>query len=295
MLRADQLPPLLVGIATTGRPEILGHTLRALAGQSRPPDRLLLCAAEGSDTAGLPALPGMRLLTAPRGLTRQRNAILDQAAAEDVILFLDDDFLPAPDYLERLARAFAAHPEVVMMTGRVLADGIGGAGLRPEEAARILAASPPDPGAGMTPVYNGYGCNMAFRAGPVLAGLRFDDRLPLYGWLEDVDFSRRISGHGRIMRNDALRGVHLGVKSGRTSGVRLGYSQIANPLHLIARRSMSPPRALLMLARNVAANGVKALRPEPWVDRRGRLRGNLLAFRDLLRGRLAPERALELP
>jgi len=34
--------------------------------------------------------------------------------------------------------------------------------------------------------------------------------------------------------------------------------------------------------------------PEPWVDRRGRVRGNLMAFRDLLRGRLDPRRILEI-
>jgi hypothetical protein len=37
-----------------------------------------------------------------------------------------------------------------------------------------------------------------------------------------------------------------------------------------------------------------APRPEPYVDRRGRLRGNMLALGDLLRHRMAPERVLEL-
>jgi hypothetical protein len=39
---------------------------------------------------------------------------------------------------------------------------------------------------------------------------------------------------------------------------------------------------------------MRALRPEPWVDRRGRARGNWLAMFDLLRGRVVPERILEL-
>jgi hypothetical protein len=49
-----------------------------------------------------------------------------------------------------------------------------------------------------------------------------------------------------------------------------------------------------MMLRNCLANLGKSLRPEPWVDRRGRLRGNLLALRDLATGRLSPERILEL-
>jgi hypothetical protein len=41
-------------------------------------------------------------------------------------------------------------------------------------------------------------------------------------------------------------------------------------------------------------NMVRSLAPEPWVDRRGRLRGNLIAIADLLRGRMHPMRAAEL-
>jgi hypothetical protein len=49
-----------------------------------------------------------------------------------------------------------------------------------------------------------------------------------------------------------------------------------------------------MIARNLVANAVRSLRPEPWVDRRGRLRGNVLAVADLVRGRLDPRRVLLL-
>ena len=41
-------------------------------------------------------------------------------------------------------------------------------------------------------------------------------------------------------------------------------------------------------------NIVHAPRPEPYVDRRGRLRGNMLAMLDLIRKRMAPERVLDL-
>jgi hypothetical protein len=48
------------------------------------------------------------------------------------------------------------------------------------------------------------------------------------------------------------------------------------------------------MAGNVVANAVRSLAPEPFVDRRGRLTGNLLAVKDLLLGRLSPERAADL-
>jgi hypothetical protein len=44
----------------------------------------------------------------------------------------------------------------------------------------------------------------------------------------------------------------------------------------------------------MAMNLVRSLAPEPWVDRRGRLRGNLLALADLMRGRMHPMRVMEL-
>jgi GT2 family glycosyltransferase len=136
---------------------------------------------------------------------------------------------------------------------------------------------------------------MAVRTSAVQEGdVAFDEALPLYGWLEDVDFSRRLGRYGRIVRSEAARGVHLGVKSGRQSGVRLGYSQIANPLYLVRKGSLDRSRAFQQMGHNIAMNLVFSLRPEPYIDRWGRLRGNIKAIKDLLRGRLHPERALTI-
>lgn len=137
---------------------------------------------------------------------------------------------------------------------------------------------------------------MAVRLAPMRAnGLRFDERLPLYGWQEDVDLSRRLAEFGQVEQVDAACGIHLGVKSGRGSGLRLGYSQVANPLYLSAKHRGYPlHRAITHIAKNLAMNIVRAMWPEPYVDRRGRLRGNLLALRDLTIGRMVPERILDL-
>ena len=136
---------------------------------------------------------------------------------------------------------------------------------------------------------------MALRVAPALAqGVRFDVNLPLYGWLEDIDFSRRMAAHGRIVNCSSLRGVHLAIKHGRTSGLRVGYSQVANPLYLLRKGSLSATYSLRHVSRNVAKNLLRVAHPEPWVDRRGRLRGNLIAFGDLLRGRLDPRRIQHL-
>ena len=57
---------------------------------------------------------------------------------------------------------------------------------------------------------------------------------------------------------------------------------------------MKNSRALTMMRRNLIANLAKAVKPEPWVDRKGRLWGNTLALFDLIRGRLVPNKILDL-
>jgi GT2 family glycosyltransferase len=287
---------IAVGIATAGRAATVAETLAELSLQQRLPDRIVVSTASPEDVPPDASAPGMAIETVlgDRGSSKQRNTILDMLGQEDVVLFIDDDFLMAPDFIARLESLFDEHPDVMAATGRVVADGILGAGLSFAEARTALAQA--QPGTTMlTPVNNAYGCNMAFRLAPIRRdGLRFDTRLPLYGWLEDLDFSRKVARHGRCVRADALRGVHLGAKLGRTSGLRLGYSQIANPLYLNAKGTMRRGHALRMMSRNVLANIGKSVAPEPWVDRRGRLRGNCLAIWDLVRGRLDPQRILAM-
>jgi GT2 family glycosyltransferase len=173
----------------------------------------------------------------------------------------------------------------------VLADGATGAGISIDEGLALLRDAPVSgQDLSVHETYSGYGCNMAIRMSTVhICRLRFDESLPFYGWLEDVDFSRTVSRFGRVVASPQLIGVHLGTKTGRMSGLRLGYSQIANPVYLADKRTMTWRHALVQMSRNLASNAAKAWRPEPWIDRQGRLKGNLLALRDLVTGRLSPQ------
>ncbi len=69
---------------------------------------------------------------------------------------------------------------------------------------------------------------------------------------------------------------------------------MANPLYLLRKGSVSLRWTLHLTGSNVAANTIGSLKPQGLVDRRGRLKGNLIAFTDLLRGRIDPLRMLEL-
>jgi GT2 family glycosyltransferase len=290
---------ITVGIATAGRRDMLTQTLVQLGQQTRLPDQVVICpsASDDCDEAALTSLPyDTKVVRGPRGLSAQRNAIVEVCDACDVLVFFDDDFYPALDYLAMLEQLFTEQPDVVGATGQVLVDGAISRGVSHTEALGILAAhEPPTDDTKDWDVYNLYGCNMALRMAPVHQhALRFDERLPLYGWLEDVDLSRQIARYGRLIKTPRLAGVHLAIKNGRSSGLRIGYSQIANPWYLMWKGTLAPKRALRQVSRNVAANAYRALHPEPWVDRRGRLQGNALATLHLLTGRLDPRKVLEL-
>jgi GT2 family glycosyltransferase len=290
---------IVVGIATAGRRDILAETLRHIGLQSRLPDMVYVCPSTDADV-DRESLDGLdipvRIVAGNKGSCAQRNAILDVAGDADVIVFFDDDFLPAVSFLAETERLFSGNPEIIAATGRVLVDGIHGPGLSVAEGLDILAQDDGADAVGpFETVYNTYGCNMAFRVSAITQdGTRFDENLPLYGWQEDVDFCRRLAGKGAIVQSPALRGVHLGHKRGRTSGLRFGYSQVANPVYLVGKRTVSLKWALRLMGGNIAANVVGSLKPQGIVDRRGRLKGNMIAIFDMVTGRMKPQRVLGL-
>jgi hypothetical protein len=302
LLRETRSRPKLniaVGIATAGRKSILSHTLELIARQTRRPDVLIACPAADDDLDAevLTNLPFSTVVrTGKRGLTSQRNQILAAAVASDIIVFFDDDFFPQLNYLEELEKIFLDNADVVAVTGRPICDGANGPGLDAEAALGLISETAPKTGDYiLASTYGTYGCNMAFKMDPIRQHrISFDETLPLYGWQEDIDFSRHLSAYGRIVDASVLSGVHLGAKGGRTSGVRFGYSQIANPVYLVRKGTMSLSFAGPLICRNLLANIGKSLRPEPWIDRRGRLKGNVLALLDFATGRISPQRILEL-
>lgn len=294
---SDKELKIAIAIATSGRRDVLTQTITFLNQQKRKADELLVCPARPTDVdiEGLSAYNGeVRIITGPIGLPHQRNALM-AASDADIMLFLDDDFLVAANYLEELQQLFIDDPSIVVATGHVIRDGAQGVGLGFEESVEILAKDHFNGSRSIQPTFNAYGCNMGIRLTSARSyGIRFDENLPLYAWLEDVDFSRQLGAHGKVVKAQHLRGVHMGTKVGRTPGKRLGYSQVANRIYLRDKGNISWFQAWDGILRNVAANLIKSIKPEPWVDRRGRLSGNLTALKDLVSGKIHPGKILDL-
>ncbi len=281
--------------ATHGRPAEATDLSKDMTRQTRRPDRVIFVVT-GAENAPPPS-PDHEVMISPRqGSCAQRNVGLEAVQDYDIVVYFDDDFVPDPRWLERLEKLMTENPDVAGVTGKVVLDGIKGPGLRRDEALAAITAEIarfPDGDPACEDRINLYGCNMAIRLS-ASDGRRFDEMLPLYGWLEDVDYTAPLRDKGRLIRAGSLVGAHLGVKRGRTAGKRFGYSQIANPVYLMRKGSFSRLRMLDNLMSNTAANLIKSFRPEPYIDRRGRLRGNLTAFLDILLRRNNPRRILDL-
>ena len=285
-----------VVIPTCGRAETVRQLVAQLERQTRPADGILVVGSCEADVEGVSlASAGTNVLITDRGLCRQRNAgiaaVLDRA---DVVIFFDDDFVPAKEYVEAVEQILVRDPDVAGLTGDLVDDGILHNPIGFADAVRRLDTDQERPiKMGRRQRKSLYGCNMVLRLS-ALGELRFDENLPLYGWMEDVDLTYQLGCRGKLLSGPELTGIHLGVRSGRQPGKRLGYSQVANVLYLYRKKTMRPDIGWRQLLKNLAANSVRSVWPEPHVDRRGRLQGNLLAIFDLMRGRLDPRRILTL-
>lgn len=287
---------IAVVFATLGRPDVVTATLEhVLKTQTLKPDAVIVSCPRREDAGEAGNRSDVTVLIGPAGLAKQRNAALAALPpGTDIVVFFDDDFVPDGDWLAVTEQTFRQEPEVVAFTGWVVADGIKGPGLSFDEALGILESRPQSADWSRIEPFSPYGCNMAFRVSAI-GDLKFDERLVMYGWLEDRDFGAALAKRGgRLIKCANARGVHMGVKSGRVAGDRLGYSQVVNPIYMLRKGTMTAGQVAGQLFRNISSNLAGAIKPEPFIDRRGRLRGNFRGFLDVLWGRLEPERAAAL-
>lgn len=300
------IDPFVV-IATAGRSEALAPLLRLLSAQTLPPKGVVIVGAWPSDTAGIDEADysqlALKILYADQpGLPRQRNVGVAHFTAlakgpdkpRYALFFFDDDFRPGPVWIEKAVERLRRN-DIAGVTGKVLQDGVVTGAVTEGEAESLLASSAARGGETEEVVASAYGCNMAFMDRCV-EGVSFDENLPLYGWLEDRLFSKEVSRiFGPIILCRDCCGVHLGnPNGGRARGVRLGYSQIANPLYLHGRGAMSNRELLYYAGRALASNVVKTVSGDRRNDYPGRMKGNLTAIGDLCLGRISPRRILEL-
>lgn len=284
-------------IASSGRPEILYETILSLLSGTRLPDKIVIVAAKEEDLPALPQDMNIETHIESQGLTRQRNAGISRVRdISDILLLIDDDIIFQKEYLENMISAFERDPDAVLIMGEILKNGDISL-----EAAKSLAANDIVSEA-LRKKYTRttqkwghvYGANMAFRS-DFFKNHRFDERLPLYGMMEDVDIGTLARRAGNVGYYHGARCVHLRYPGGRISQRKLGFSEIMNSVYL-AQKGSAPWK--VAIRRNIIKKPISNifhLLTSRDTNRLSRLYGNLIALSNLARGNIAPEKVLDIP
>jgi glycosyltransferase involved in cell wall biosynthesis len=126
MSEAEGSPFASVVICTRDRHESLGKTLESVLAQDYPDYQVLVVdQSSGDETCRLVETMGhdcarLRYLRLERpGLSRAYNAGI-RATNSPLLVFTDDDVTVPPDWLSRVATAFAQNPTVGLLYGQVL-------------------------------------------------------------------------------------------------------------------------------------------------------------------------------
>lgn len=272
-----------VVVCTRNRAGLLDGCLARLAKLDPAPLEILVI-DQGDDAAAAQVVLRHRermahlrhVPSASRGLSRARNVGIARAQGE-ILAFTDDDCLVRSDWVAAVARAFAQHPGIAVVTGGSLPEDTDGAD------ARIVAAATWHPDAPrlyrsfVDPAVVGGGFNLSFRKEWAERVGRFDADLgpgARFRGADDTDFIHRIlHAGGSILYDPAVVVAHLPWRSGAIQSAvewEYGHGIAVWALKRLRRRDFFPARVALGVfatqARRVAGG---ILRRDPGALRTG--------------------------
>ncbi|MFW8595505.1 glycosyltransferase [Cribrihabitans neustonicus] len=187
-----------------GREDHMRNVVRGLLAQDVLPDELVIGVMQEELIGGLPEAPfpirQIRVEGDPLPLARARNTVA-RAARGEVLMFLDADCIPAPDYVSSYLREAEAGGGLLMGEVMYLPKGAAGPGWSYEtfeNAAErhVDRQGPPPHGRRLCEDYRCFwSLNFAMRRREFLASGGFDERYAGYGG-EDTDFGRTLDEQG---------------------------------------------------------------------------------------------------
>jgi len=195
------LPTISVVVCafTEERLEVLAEALDSLRGQTHPAHEIILVIDHAPALLAVARESWPEITVVPnreqQGLSGARNSGVAEASGE-VVAFLDDDAIAGPDWLERLAAAYA-DPDVLGAGGTVRPRWVEG---RPDwfppEFDWVVGCTHSGMPRQLEPVRNLVGANMSFRRQPLIEVGGFSHDLGRVGTLpvgcEETDLSIRV-------------------------------------------------------------------------------------------------------
>lgn len=291
-----------VVIASKGRPDCVRETIECLRRQTLKPREIIVVVPSPEDLPENEWGNQVRYVVGPLGLTTQRNAGIE--AIPTTVKYVgcfDDDFELKADYLERAVAFLDCNMQVVGISGRILKDG----GISREEAKKLIAnykleGTPKGMFYSRGSHHILYGCNMVIRQ-HLLNYEKFDENLPFYSYGEDYDLSIRLEHYGLIGRFAGCIGVHLETPGGRVRELLRGYSFVANNWYFLKKGVVHLPPLmawirfwLICVGKSLWQSSSKLLKGDRSLDWGGRVKGHLLALKDIFLGRCHPQRIKEM-
>src|SRR6266481_1615639 len=294
--------PISVVIASKGRPGFVSETIENLRRQTLKPKEIIIVVPSIEDLPTKQLGDDVRCIVGPLGLTAQRNKGIEAIPTSiKYVGCFDDDFELKADYLEQAVAFLDANVSVVGISGRILVDG----GVSREEAKKLITSYKPVESPRGIFFSQGkhhilYGCNMIIRRA-VLSYEKFDENLPFYSYGEDYDLSIRLERYGLIGRFHGCIGVHLETPGGRVREVLRGYSFVANNWYFLKKGVMHLPRLkawvrfwVICFGKSTLTSLWNLLKGDRSLDWGGRLKGQLLALKDIFLGCCHPGRIKEM-
>lgn len=184
---------------TADRLEVMGEAVDSLRAQTRPAHEVVLVIDHAPELLERvrDLWPDLKIVAnrERQGLSGARNTGVAEASGE-VVAFLDDDAIAAPDWLARLAAAYA-DPNVLGAGGSVHPRWVEGKpGWFPTEFDWVVGCTHSGMPQATEPVRNLVGANMSFRRQPLLEVGGFSHDLGRVGTLpvgcEETDLSIRV-------------------------------------------------------------------------------------------------------
>lgn len=306
-----------VVLPTKNRARLLADTVQALIAQTAVPSEIIIvdqsATAEGRrlvrhlvSSVPLPRRPALVYLLDPaiNGAAAARNAGLELARG-DIVVFVDDDVVPAADVIERLLRHYRRAPELAGIAPVITNYAIPGPVLR--LAYTVFCRGPfrderqpvywrwREHAGALVPVRMFTGAMMSFRRA-ALEGLRFDARYRAASVGEDIDLCWSLGARsGRLaIATDA----HIVHNKAPRPAARTEAAQITSWAFLYDKHVRKTPAAKLAFAWFVAGNvlgaAVAALRDRQWAPVASALEGVRGIFTDYAGSTfLAPRAAVE--
>jgi GT2 family glycosyltransferase len=294
--------PISVVIASKGRPDFVRETIESLQRQTLKPKEIIIVVPSIEDLPEKQWGDEVRYIIGPLGLTSQRNKGIEAIPTTvPYVGCFDDDFELKADYLEQAVAFMNANVSVMGISGRLLASG----GITRQEAKKLIASYKPAENPRGRFFSQGkhhilYGCNMIIRRA-VLNYETFDENLPFYSYGEDYDLSIRLEHYGLVGRFDGCVGVHLETPGGRVREELRGYSFVANNWYFLKKGVRHLPFLkawtrfwLICFGKSAWMSLWNLLKGDRSLDWSGRLKGHLLALKDIFLGRCHPRRIKEL-